>query len=143
MKIPSSIKAISALALISALAANLALAGNPNPSGKVPRVCPPGSKAYGKTLTDWLGIYLRWGYGTGQDMAQSQVDGVQLMPLPRRSSRLVVPGHRKTRVFWWGNWRLPFPRELPLCFRSSRGSGNDTKSGLQYRTTRRYPTRSR
>jgi hypothetical protein len=75
-------KAISAVALISALATSLTLAGNPNPSPQVPRVCPPGSKAYGKTLTEWLGIYLRWNYGTAQDMAQSLVDGVQLMPLP-------------------------------------------------------------
>jgi hypothetical protein len=81
MRIPGSIKAISALALMLALAASLALAGNANPSGTVPRVSPPNSHAFGKTLTEWLGIYWRWTY-SGADMAQSQVDGVQLMPLP-------------------------------------------------------------
>ena len=82
MKIASSIKAISALALISALATSLTLAGNPNPSGVVPRVCAPGSTAYGKTLTEWMGIYWQWYYGTGGDLAQSKVGPVQLMPLP-------------------------------------------------------------
>lgn len=82
MKIPSSIKAISALALISALAVSLTLAGSPNPSGVVPGVCAPDSKAFGKTLTEWMGIYWQWFYSTGGDLAQSKVGPVQLMPLP-------------------------------------------------------------
>jgi hypothetical protein len=82
MRIPSSIKAISALALISALAASLTLAGNPNPSGVIPGVSAPGSTAYGKTLTEWMGIYFAWYYGTGADPAQAKVGPVQLMPLP-------------------------------------------------------------
>ncbi len=82
MKITNSIKAISALALISALATSLTLAGTSNPSGVVPRVCAPDSQAFGKTLTEWMGIYWSWFYGTGGDMAQSKVGPVQLMPLP-------------------------------------------------------------
>ena len=82
MKIVSNIQAISALALISALATSLALAGRVNPTAKVARVCPPNSKAYGKTLTEWMGIYWQWYYGTGGDMTQGKVGPVQLMPLP-------------------------------------------------------------
>jgi hypothetical protein len=81
MKITDSIKAIGALALMTALAASLTLAGNMNANGGVPRISPPNSHAFGKTLTEWLGIYWRWTY-TGADMAQSVVDGVQLMPVP-------------------------------------------------------------
>ncbi len=68
------VKLIGALVLVMAMAANLALAGNP-------QVAPPNSKAYGKSLTEWMGIYWRW-YYTGADPAQSTVGPVQLMPLP-------------------------------------------------------------
>lgn len=54
-----------------------------------PRVIQPGSNAYGKTLTGWLGAYWRWAYGTGQDMNQSMVGKVQFMPLP---TGVEVPG---------------------------------------------------
>lgn len=78
----NSLKTISALALMLALATSLALAGDAKPNGKVPRVAPPGSHAFGKSLTEWTGIYWCWVYGTGADMAQSKVGHVQLMPLP-------------------------------------------------------------
>lgn len=81
MRIPSSIKAISALALISALATSLALAGNQTPGGAAPGVSPPGAKAFGKSLAEWLGIYWQW-YYSGSDLAQSKVGPVQLIPLP-------------------------------------------------------------
>lgn len=82
MKIPNNIKAISALALIVGLATSFALAKEQSTTGKVPRISPPNSQTHGKTLTQWMGIYWSWSYGTGGDLAQSQVDGVQLMPLP-------------------------------------------------------------
>jgi hypothetical protein len=46
-----------------------------------PRIAPPNSHAYGKTLTEWLDTYWRW-YLDGSDMAKSKVGRVQLMPLP-------------------------------------------------------------
>lgn len=49
--------------------------------GDTSRLVPPGSQAYGKTLTEWLGIYWRWFY-TGQDAAQSMVGRVKLLSLP-------------------------------------------------------------
>jgi hypothetical protein len=54
-----------------------ALAGDKN----VPRVSPPASQAYGKTLGQWLSAYWRWFY-SGADPAQGQIGGVKLMPLP-------------------------------------------------------------
>lgn len=47
-----------------------------------PRIAPPVSHAYGKTLPEWLDIYWRWSLGTAQDPAQSTVGHVQLMPQP-------------------------------------------------------------
>ena len=81
MKASGSIKAIGALALIIGLAASFALAKDQTPNGNVPRISPPNSHAFGKTLTEWMGIYWQWFYG-GADPAQSQVGNVQLMPLP-------------------------------------------------------------
>jgi hypothetical protein len=46
-----------------------------------PRIAPPQSHAYGKTLTEWLGTYWYWGY-TGADPAQSIVGHVKLLPAP-------------------------------------------------------------
>ncbi len=45
------------------------------------RVAPPGSHAYGKTLTEWLTTYLRWGF-SGADPAQSMVGHVDMLPIP-------------------------------------------------------------
>lgn len=47
-----------------------------------PRIAPPVSNAYGKTLPEWLATYYRWYYGTAQDISQSVVGHVQLLPLP-------------------------------------------------------------
>ena len=47
-----------------------------------PRIAPPVSSAFGKTLTEWLSTYFRWYYATDQDPAQSVIGHVQLMPLP-------------------------------------------------------------
>ncbi len=46
-----------------------------------PRIIPPNSVAYGKTLTEWLYAYWQWFYG-GADPAASVINGVQLLPLP-------------------------------------------------------------
>ncbi len=46
-----------------------------------PRIAPPNSQAYGKSLAEWLGTYWRW-YYSGADLTQSKVGPVQLMPLP-------------------------------------------------------------
>ena len=75
------VKSIGALALVLAMAANLALAGSPDPGSAAPRIAPPNSQAYGKSLTEWLSIYWTWAY-SGADLAQSKVGNVQLMPLP-------------------------------------------------------------
>ena len=82
MKMRNTIKAIGAVALIMGLAASLTLAKDRTPNGNVPRISPPNSQTHGKSLTEWMGIYWRWFYSTGGDLAQSRVDGVQLMPLP-------------------------------------------------------------
>lgn len=54
-----------------------ALAGDKN----VPRVSPPASHAYGRTLGEWLTEYWRWFY-SGADPAKGEVGGVTLMALP-------------------------------------------------------------
>ena len=64
------------LALVTMLAV-----GGPKSPGNAPRIAPAGSMAFGKSLTQWCSIHWRWFY-SGADMAQSKVDGVQLMPLP-------------------------------------------------------------
>lgn len=51
-------------------------------NGGAPRIAPPVSNAYGKTFPEWLATYYRWYYGTGQDLSQSVVGRVQLLPLP-------------------------------------------------------------
>lgn len=81
MKSRNTGKTIGALALALAMAANLAPAGSPNPGSGASHIAPPDSAAFGKTLTEWMGIYWRWFY-TGADPAQSKVGPVQLMPLP-------------------------------------------------------------
>ena len=60
----------------------LALFVTPLMGKNPPRIAPPGSVAYGKSLTEWLSIYWRWSYGTGADITQSKVGIVQLMPIP-------------------------------------------------------------
>ncbi len=68
------------LGLALTLATNLtANAGNADKGA--PRIAPPHSMAFGKSLAQWMGIYWRW-YYSGADLANSVVDGVQLMPLP-------------------------------------------------------------
>jgi hypothetical protein len=74
MKNINAVKVIGAFALMLALATNLVLAGNP-------QVAQPNSKAFGKSLTEWMGIYWQW-YYSGADLTQSKVGPVQLMPLP-------------------------------------------------------------
>lgn len=46
------------------------------------RVAPPGSRAYGKSLAEWLETYWRWYFGSNQDLTQSKVGRVQLLPIP-------------------------------------------------------------
>ena len=71
----------AATALTLTLAGNVAAAKDGNEHGQGSGLASPNSRAFGKTLTEWLGIYWRWFY-SGADMAQSQVGPVQLMPLP-------------------------------------------------------------
>jgi len=52
-------------------------AGNGKAKG-VPRVSPPNSKAFGKSLAQWMEIYWRWAYGGGSNM----VKNVELLQLP-------------------------------------------------------------
>jgi hypothetical protein len=63
MRIPSSIKAIGALALILALATNLALAGNPNP-----KILPINSKPHGMTYGEWGVAWWQWTMSIPADM---------------------------------------------------------------------------
>jgi hypothetical protein len=46
--------------------------------GAKPKVPPPHSKAYGKTVAEWLTIYWRWMFEGGE----GKVGNVQLMPMP-------------------------------------------------------------
>jgi len=69
------------LALALTMATNPTRAGSTAASPGASHIAPPASSAFGKTLTEWMGIYWRWFY-TGADLAQSQVGPVQLMPLP-------------------------------------------------------------
>ena len=73
-------------AVISLVVAVLAMAVWSTPTavagGGAPRIAPPGSHAYGKTLTEWQTAYWRWFLGSGQDPAQSMVGKVKLMPNP-------------------------------------------------------------
>ena len=74
------------LAVISLVVAVLAMAVWSTPTavagGGAPRIAPPGSHAYGKTLTEWQTAYWRWFLGSDQDPAQSMVGNVKLMPNP-------------------------------------------------------------
>jgi hypothetical protein len=45
------------------------------------RIAPPHSEAYGKTLSEWLGIYWRWIF-SGANPDEDTVGRVQLMPIP-------------------------------------------------------------
>ena len=45
-------------------------------------VAPPGSRAYGRTLAEWLETYWRWNLSTGSDPDQSLVGRVKLLPIP-------------------------------------------------------------
>jgi hypothetical protein len=67
-----------AIAMIAMLAAPTAAAAGTG----APRIAPPGSDAYGKSLTEWMGLYWRWYYGTAADPAPSVIGPVKLMPLP-------------------------------------------------------------
>lgn len=49
--------------------------------GAVPRISPPNSDAYGKTLAEWKGEWLRWML-VGSFPNGGMVGNVQLMPLP-------------------------------------------------------------
>ncbi len=74
--------AAGALALVFAAATTLLLAGpSPERGNIVPRISPPDSTAYGKTLTEWSSANLRW-LINGSDPAQSKVGKVQFLPLP-------------------------------------------------------------
>jgi hypothetical protein len=46
------------------------------------RIAPPGSSAFGKSLTEWLTTYWEWSLGTGNDPDEGVVGRVLLMPLP-------------------------------------------------------------
>ncbi len=46
--------------------------------GAKPKVAPPHSRAYGKTMAEWLTIYWEWLIGGGED----KVGKVQFMPMP-------------------------------------------------------------
>jgi hypothetical protein len=76
-------KAISTLmsAFLAVLAATFWLAPAAVAGSGAPRIAPPQSHAYGKTLTEWLSIYWRWNY-SGADPAQSFIGQVKLLPLP-------------------------------------------------------------
>jgi hypothetical protein len=74
------------LAVISLVVAVLATAfwttSNAVAGAGAPRIAPPGSHAYGRTLTEWQTAYWRWFLGSDQDPAQSMVGNVKLMPNP-------------------------------------------------------------
>jgi len=56
--------------------------GEGSGGGKSPPVAPPGSRAFGKSLAEWLEVYWRWNLETGSDPAQSVVGRVKLLPIP-------------------------------------------------------------
>jgi hypothetical protein len=105
MRSTSAVKSIGALALVLAMAANLALAGNP-------QVAPPNSKAYGKSLTEWMGIYWRW-YYSGADLEQSKVGPVQLMPLPS-SEQLYGSWTPEDPAYLKGELEITLPAGTPF-----------------------------
>lgn len=68
--------------LVAIIAAGSWVAPAGAASDGAPRIAPPVSNAYGKTLTEWLTTYWQWSLSTAQDLSQSIVGHVQLMPLP-------------------------------------------------------------
>jgi hypothetical protein len=72
---------ISAAAALAVVAMALWLTPPAAADRGAPRIAPPQSHAYGKTLTEWLSTYWRWVY-SGADPAQSVVGRVKLLPLP-------------------------------------------------------------
>src|SRR5690242_19735785 len=79
-------KARTGTALMSVLVAIAAAGSWMAPAGAAsdgaPRIAPPVSDAYGKTLSEWLSTYWQWNLSTAQDLNQSTVGRVQLLPLP-------------------------------------------------------------
>jgi hypothetical protein len=71
--VTSFLLAVVATAL---LVSSVATAGD-----NAPRIAPPNSHAFGKTLTEWMGVYWRWLY-TGADPAESMIGNVKLLALP-------------------------------------------------------------
>src|SRR5215831_15737128 len=68
--------------ILAIAAAVLAVSPAAAVDGGAPRIAPPVSQAYGKTLPEWLATYYRWYYETEQDVSQSVVGRVQLLPIP-------------------------------------------------------------
>lgn len=76
-------KAASTLmsAFLTVLAATFWLAPVAVAGSGAPRIAPPQSHAYGKTLPEWMSTYLRWAL-SGADPSQSTVGHVDMLPIP-------------------------------------------------------------
>lgn len=75
-------------------------------------VAPPHSKAYGKSLTEWLSIFWRWQL-TGSNPAESVVDGVQLLPLPA-GDLISGAGTPEDPALYRGHVELTLDSETPF-----------------------------
>lgn len=77
--------------------------------GAAPHVAPPHSKAYGKTLAEWLTIYWRWFLEGGE----SKVGRVQLLPLPA-NERVSGNGTEEDPAIIVGELEITLPPGTPF-----------------------------
>ena len=116
------------LAVISLVVAVLATAfwttSNAVAGAGAPRIAPPGSHAYGKTLTEWQTAYWRWFLGSDQDPGLSMVGNVKLMPNPDQD--VSGTGTPEDPILVIGELAITLRPGRRSCSRSSRPTGRGT-----------------
>ena len=82
-----------------------------------PLVYNPAAKVHGKSLTDWLLTYWRWSF-TGADLAESVVNGVQLMPIPAEE-QISGAGTAEDPALLRGRIQFTLPEGTPFVLPAS------------------------
>jgi len=95
--------------LLTAFLQPAVAAGNEDPG-----INRPNSKAYGKTLAEWLKVYWEWWITTDGDMSQSKVGNVQLMPMPTNSDMTSGQGTPDDPLVFSGSVDITLPVGTPF-----------------------------
>jgi hypothetical protein len=115
MKQRTSLRIGPALGL-AALLVTAASPALPGPGNSSPGIAPPNSKAFGKSLGEWLEIYWTWSYGFGP--ASGTVGKVMLLPMPSTSKQAGTGTVADPQIFvGHADLTLPpgTPFVLPVC----------------------------